>query len=97
MSKTLDEYQAEIGAWQDATFPNGTLAGAMAHFEEEVKEFTATGNAEEAADCLLLLIACANKLGFRLSDAIDAKMVINRKREWDAGERGYRKHIEAAS
>lgn len=95
--KTLDEVQAEIGAWQDATFPNGTIAGAIAHLEEEIKEFAVSGSAEEAADCLLLLIACANKLGISLAAAVEAKMVINRGRQWDAGERGYRKHIEAAS
>lgn len=107
MGKTLREMQAEIGAWGDATFPRSTADTVLSHFREEADEllFAGTGPAgspadfapEEAADCLILLIQFAHKCGFRLADAAEAKMQINRARTWkvDSPEPGgHVKHEE---
>lgn len=37
---------------------------------------------EEAADCLILLMALAHLCGFDLLDAAEAKMQVNRERRW---------------
>lgn len=38
----------------------------------------------------------ATKLGHKLPQLIDDKMVINRKRQWSKGNHGYHKHVEVA-
>lgn len=106
MSKTLDEYQAEIGAWGDETFPKSTVSVVLAHFEEESKEFVEIApmipnhpsydEAEEAADVFLLLLHFAHKKGFSLFEVTERKMAINRNREWNtqAEPAGHFKHME---
>jgi NTP pyrophosphatase (non-canonical NTP hydrolase) len=106
MTKTLDEFQNEIGAWGDTTFPQSTPDTVLAHFWEEAQEFTAESlsigrgtvhrREEEAADVLLLLLHFAHKTGFSLMDAAENKMTINRKRKWktEPEPAGHFKHDE---
>ncbi len=94
-----DDFQREVGAWQDGTFPDATRQSVIAHFGEEAEELrfaVALGNekiAEEAADCFLLLIGLANKCGFSLIDAARAKFGRNQDRKWGTvTAEGYTKH-----
>lgn len=101
---TLDEMQAEIGAWGDKTFPNSTVSSVAVHFEEEADEFLlavrtseSVGEVvEEMADCFLLLLHFAHKNGFSLFDAAMEKMAVNRKRKWNTTPEpaGHFKHVE---
>lgn len=103
MSKTLDQYQSEIGAWGDATFPKSTVGSVAVHFEEEAAEFMDSlrlgdhdGALEEAADCFLMLLHFAHKSGFSLFEAAECKMAINRARTWNTEPEpaGHFKHKE---
>lgn len=106
MSKTLDEYQAEIGAWGNETFPKSTPDTVLAHFEEESEEFIEIApmmpdhprddEAEEAADVFLLLLHFAHKKGFSLLEVTERKMVKNRARIWSTEPEpaGHFKHVE---
>lgn len=96
--KTLDEFQAEVGAWGDTTFPKSNWLTVLNHFEEEAGELIETrlavngephtfppslsAVAEEAADCFILLMQFAHKTDFSLYDAAERKMAINRARAW---------------
>lgn len=92
----MDIYQTFVGevrAFQRATFPNSTERSVLAHLAEEVRELLTRPSAEEAADVMLLLLAFADKHGFDLLEAADAKLQINKAREWGYVEdAGYSKH-----
>lgn len=102
MSKTLDDFQAEVGAWGDVTFPRSTAQTVTSHFAEEAGEFTEAVAAndmaafEEAADCLLLLLHFAHKSGFSLHAAAEHKLAVNRARRWKTTPEpgGHIKHAE---
>jgi NTP pyrophosphatase (non-canonical NTP hydrolase) len=102
VSKTLDEYQAEIGAWGDKTFPNSTIGSVCSHLAEEVGEFLDAylhgddGQEEEAADVLLLLLHYAHKTGVSLYDVAERKMEVNRARTWKTEPEpgGHFKHVD---
>ena len=101
---TLDDLQRRIGEWGDRTFPESTLNSIIAHFNAEAAELNEAATfsprpqlAEEAADCLLLLLHIAHREGFSLWEAANVKRLVNEARTWetDAGAKGYRKHTEA--
>lgn len=107
MGKTLDEFQAEIGAWGDATFPKSNAQSVIAHFREEADEFLAEWEQptdagtrtleDEAADCFLLVTQFAHKCGFSLYEAAERKMAINRTRKWTVDAGTHTKHEEVPS
>ena len=101
--------QDETGTWGDATFPLSTARSVMAHLTDEIDElavevdtFGATTEptnrsalAEEAADCMLLLLHIAHKCGFDLETAARAKLERNRMRHWgEPDARGVVRHVE---
>ena len=99
--------QDEIGAWGDATFPNGDRYGVVSHFREEVREFLDVADsipnnpqydeAEEAADVFLLLLHFAHKVGFDLETVTERKMAVNRLRTWNTTPEpeGHFKHVKS--
>jgi hypothetical protein len=85
----LDWFQADIGRWANATFPQSTPGSIVAHLRREVEELGAAAmlgpfedEREEAADCFLLLLHFAHKRGFSLLDATIEKQVQNELRTW---------------
>lgn len=91
------ETQATINEWQNSVFPTRTVEGDIAHLKEEFQEFLdATSldiQAVEAADLVILLYAWANDTGIDLHDHIDAKMEINRARQWRILPDGTGRHL----
>lgn len=107
---TLDELQADIGDWARKTFPQATDTGTAMHLQREVSELLALCHvadfgpigadinmiAEESADCLILLLNLANRIGFSLADAVTQKMQVNRARQWGQPDaEGVVEHIRA--
>jgi hypothetical protein len=78
----LDRLQLEIGAWGDRTFPQSTPRSVLAHFKKESKELIDDETAVEAADCLMLLLHFAHKMGFSLRDQVRQKFEVNKGRVW---------------
>ncbi len=77
--------------WSQQTFGNdrdrGPI-GALKHLEREAKEAQqAPTDAEEYADCLLLVLDASRRSGICVYDLIQAahrKMEINKSRQWPA-------------
>lgn len=101
----LDTFQSKVGTWGHATFPQSTPGSILAHLTDEVSElkgawetlrFDDMEDAEEAADCLLLLLHYAHRRGFSLFDAAVVKAAINERRKWEPSQndRGYQRHVE---
>ncbi len=90
------ETQASINAWHQEHFPNATLEGVLGHLREEFHEFldaqTLAESAIEAADLVIILYSWAALNGVDLHAAIDAKMSINRAREWNIQPDGTGRH-----
>lgn len=86
---SLLELAADQSEWSQATFGSdqerGPL-GALRHLEREAREVQADpGNAEEYADCFLLILDAARRAGLSPLELIRAssqKMDINRARKW---------------
>jgi NTP pyrophosphatase (non-canonical NTP hydrolase) len=102
LSKTLDEFQREVGEWGEKTFPQSNLLSIIRHFDEEASELVGAMEHptkdfpdidEEAADCFLLLLHYCHRRGVSLMELAEWKMLINRERKWtkDSGK-GYVKH-----
>lgn len=53
------DLQQRIDTWCKEQFPEQTALTILQHLREEVVELRARGSAEEAADCLILLLAWA--------------------------------------
>lgn len=104
MSKTLDEWIAEITAWQDETFPQATPLSAATHLAKEVRELIfdlGSGNpktaAHEIVDCFFLTIGVAHLSGIDLETALEEKMAINKARTWGKPDAdGVVEHIRQA-
>jgi NTP pyrophosphatase (non-canonical NTP hydrolase) len=85
------ESQDTICAWTEATFGTASSnARVAARANEEMAELlralTSDDNhpkaVEEAADVVIILYRLAHRMGKNLHTEIDAKMAINRAREW---------------
>lgn len=98
----MHETSASIAAWgEDAFGPVNdlTVLTRRARVElDELEAALAAGNhahaAEEAADVVILLHRLAALAGGDLTEEVDAKMQINRQRQWRPSGDGVGQHIE---
>ena len=89
----LDEFQRDVVAWQQRTFPNATVGTIISHLQEEIAELAELPSGEEAADVFMLLLALAGWMDFKLSDAAEAKFAVNQERRWTVtAPGGHTKH-----
>jgi NTP pyrophosphatase (non-canonical NTP hydrolase) len=96
------ETSATIAAWGEQTFgpvktPAVMLERARLEFDELAEALAAGRHAEaltEAADVVILLHRLAHELGGDLAGAVDAKMQINRARQWRITGDGVGAHIK---
>ena len=75
--------------WSQATFGSDIVRGpigALKHLEKEAREAQANpADPMEYADCLLLILDAARRAGIKPTQLVEhaqAKMKINRSREW---------------
>jgi NTP pyrophosphatase (non-canonical NTP hydrolase) len=96
------ENQYLISDWADATFgPASSNARVAARANEEMAELlralTADDQhekaAEEVADIVIVLLRLMTRLGRDLTEEIDRKMAINRKRQWNLTKDGHGYHV----
>jgi len=95
------ETSASIAAWGEAAFgPVNDLSVLTRRARTELDELEAAlaaGDlahaAEEAADVVILLHRLAALTGADLAAAVDAKMKINRQRQWRPSGDGVGQHV----
>lgn len=93
----LDHFQAEVAAWAEATFGEGTTTTLLAHLIKEVRELWDTQEPEEAADVFILLLHFAHKRGFSLFDEAQRKFAVNKGRVWgEPDEDGVIEHVRGS-
>lgn len=89
LGELLRTLAADQSEWSQATF--GTDAergpiGTLKHLEKEAREaMNAPHDAEEYADCLLLVLDASRRAGMTVADLLrsaHAKMRINKLRKW---------------
>ena len=93
---SLRAFQREVGKWAAETFPNSTDSAKLEHLKDEVIELQEKpDDAEEMADCLLILLHHAEAHGVDLMAAACAKFAKCKSRKWGSpDERGVARHIE---
>lgn len=92
LAEKLSKLWLDHAAWSQATFgsdkdrgPEGPLKHLQKEAAEVLEARTAEHALEELADCLLLLMDATRRSYFSLSDlvtAAQAKLEVNKKREW---------------
>lgn len=105
----LDDFQRRATEWANRTFPQANGLSKCEHLRREVEElrdamtrgdrtFLAVRRevANEAADCLLLLLHICDEFSIDLSTAAEAKFAVVRQRTWGApDEHGVVEHVRA--
>lgn len=97
----MRETQQTISAWALDTFgPGATALSVSARALKEMAELIMTltiGDEEKArdevADVAIVLCQVAEKLGVRIDQAINEKMIINRARKWALDGKGQGQHV----
>jgi NTP pyrophosphatase (non-canonical NTP hydrolase) len=106
----LDDFQRRVGEWGSRTFPKSTPYSKFAHLLKEVWELEdeieppgarprshvidPARVAEEAADCLMLLLHLCHEQGVSLADAAEAKFADVQTRRWgEPDEHGVVEHV----
>lgn len=96
------ETQGSISKWAVETFgSSGTNLAVAIRANEEMAELLAKLRdrdddieaAIEAADVFITLMRLFERLGVQHEDVIDAKMALNRKREWRTSKTGHGYHV----
>ena len=91
MDSDFTPLQDAVGEWAEATFPKSTVGYCLTHLEREVKELddsfmdSSEGDdcdAEELADCFLILLHLAHKTNVSLFDEARKKFAKNQTRTW---------------
>ncbi|MGD9525043.1 MAG: dATP/dGTP pyrophosphohydrolase domain-containing protein [Gemmatimonadales bacterium] len=95
---SLDALVPELVQWQAETFKDATVHSKIAHLVEEVVELAqAPHDAEEYADCFMLLTGAAHVAGVDLASAVRDKLAVNRARQWgEPDEHGVVRHVTPA-
>lgn len=79
----FDLFQDEISKWADPLFGSDkNLNGPLRHLERELVEFEKTPNGEELADCILILVHVAHRIGVSAFDECRKKFEIVKTRQW---------------
>lgn len=94
------EDQATITAWQEESFGPTTPWRAFERMQKEYWELrdavyvgdTASAMSE-CADVLITLYRVAELLGCDLHAAVNAKMAVNRTRQWVVDDNGHGQHV----
>jgi NTP pyrophosphatase (non-canonical NTP hydrolase) len=80
----IRQLQDRITKWADANFPARTTADILLKLYEEVGEYARNPKAAlEMGDIMILLLDVAHKNGIDVHKAIEDKMDVNEKREWE--------------
>lgn len=97
----LIHFQIEVGGWAEETFPQSTEESCSEHLRREIREFRQSGDtregydAEELADCFLIILHLAHKLNISLEEVARAKFEKNKTRTWGKPDAfGVVEHIE---
>jgi phosphoribosyl-ATP pyrophosphohydrolase len=87
---TIEALQAEIGLWHRETFGEDCrISRILQKFEEEADELLLHGNtlSEEAADCMIVLLALCDRIGVSAQDCIRTKLDVVKVRDQAARDR----------
>jgi NTP pyrophosphatase (non-canonical NTP hydrolase) len=93
---SVQELQAEIADWANQLNPNRTALSLIAKMLEELGELIASDRQDdplELADVLILALDLAHIKQIDLAQAVQAKMQINRQRQWRIADNGAMTHV----
>lgn len=92
----IDSIALDVKTWANKVFPGRTDGSMALKLYQEIGEMIeSNGDPSEIADVFIMLLDYAERKGVRIGDAIRAKMVINRQRQWKINEStGVMSHVK---
>lgn len=91
----IQELARKVYAWAEETFPKRTDASMYLKLYSEVAEvIDSNGDQSEVADVFIMLLDYSVRKGIHLPTAIESKLEINRRRQWEIRPDGTMKHKE---
>lgn len=102
----LQELMLEIQEWESKTFIGQSIVGKAEHLKKEVSELidelnndvSSDETKQELADCFILLVNIASKVGmsaYDLLNEVELKLAINKTRNWGKlNEKGFSEHLK---
>jgi hypothetical protein len=97
------ETQQSISDWADETFgvPENNISGVVRANKEMSELLSALAEddnhpktGEEIADIYIVLCRVAQRRGLSITDEVDRKMAINRRRKWKLDGKGHGQHVK---
>ncbi len=93
--QNFSKFQKEVGTWGNETFTKAHPDSIIAHLRREVTELQNSHRPEESADCLILLLHHAHRVGYDLLEEAKKKFEIIKKRKWgEPDKEGVVEHIK---
>lgn len=91
---SIDNLALEVQSQADVLFPDRTDASMFLKMYSELGELIDSGDEEEYADVMIMLLDYGSRKMFRIEHAIRRKMMINMSRTWKRSELGVMKHVD---
>ena len=89
---TFGEFREKYLEWVAKTFPSESVKDQARHLVKEANELLESLEAEEVADCFMLLLCIANRLDLNVVTEAEKKFAIIQDREWVRGADGIMEH-----
>lgn len=91
---SIDNLALEVQSQADRLFPNRTDSSMFMKLFTEIGELVESGDEDEYADVMIMLLDYGSRKFFNIERAIRRKMVVNDTREWEVNELGVFRHVE---
>lgn len=93
LGSSIDNLALSIETDADRIFPNRTDSSMFLKMFSELGELIDSGDSEEYADVMIMLLDYGSRKGFAIEEVIRRKMAINLDREWKMSDLGVMKHV----
>lgn len=85
----------EVSDWANKTFPDRNDASMFLKLYGEIGEMVESdGNPTEIADVFIMLMDYARRKNVDITNAVRAKLAVNRQRKWITDNNGVNRHVK---
>lgn len=89
----IDNLALEVQTSADKLFPDRTDSSMFLKLFSELGELIESGDVDEFADVMIMLLDYGSRKGFPIQMAVRRKMAINMDRKWAKNKLGVMRHV----